>query len=517
MRSFNYFILSHHCARQFQGKSPHICRDTVQLPVCPMPPLNPLTLMLEKLYGRINYERRTEYGLDEFKLHNMYRLLEILGNPHQKCTCLHIAGTKGKGSVAAMIGRVLMETGRKTGVYSSPHLEAINQRISINAVPISDVDLAARLKQVEEAAAQIDADCSTEPNHRKVTFFEVITATAFLHFAQQQVDVAVLEVGMGGRLDSTNVCQPVLSVITNISFDHTQHLGDTLAKIAAEKGGIIKTGVPVISGAREPEPQATITEIAQQRKSNLYQLGTEFDLLSQPRTSTNADSQDQFSVIHHFDKQPVCIDRLKTGMLGKHQQYNGALAVAACEMLNRAGWQISESAIRKGIALAFLPGRTEIVRQAPTVMLDIAHNSASIEALVSTLGNLESWRISSKKVLILAISKDKKYREMLEKLVDHFDIIIFTRFQNNPRCRPPEQLMDLARQLAQKASRQPYLTIAADPKQACTEALELAGSSGFVCVAGSAYLIAETRLDLRKEEYFKEEFVLENDLAVEEI
>jgi len=484
-----------------------------------MQPLDTLAEPLDKLYSRINYERHSYDSLDELKLQNMFRLMSRLDDPHLMYPTIHIAGTKGKGSVSAMIGQVLTCAGRRTGVYSSPHLEAINQRIAIDGKPISDADLANCLTAVEKVAEQLDVENASSGDARSVTFFEAITATAFLYFAQQQVDVVILEVGMGGRLDSTNVCQPVLTIITSISFDHTQHLGNTLAKIAAEKAGIIKPRVPLISGVTAAEPAEVITDIARLKEAPLYLIGRDFDFSSQrtqphqthPEHRQSHDSnglpssldrnidadqtdfENHFSASFHHAAAALHLDELKCRLLGEHQHHNGAICLAAIGVLNLLDWNVPVEAVRAGIETAFLPGRTEIVQTNPLVMLDVAHNPASIQALVATLKRLKTWGRSNKKVLILAISKDKDHKAMLEILIPHFDVVLLTQFLNNPRSREPESLRAVAEGICRSDRLPLQLEVQETPSAAYQRALHMVDADGFICIAGSVYLVAEMR------------------------
>jgi dihydrofolate synthase/folylpolyglutamate synthase len=452
-----------------------------------------LDTLLTWLYQRINYEHQSPNTPDDLRLQTMRLLMKRLGNPELHYPVIHVAGTKGKGSVSCMIGQILSATGRRVGVYTSPHLESINQRISINGRSISDSELAQTLSQLEPIARQIDADAAGNGAIRPLTFFELITATGFLYFAIQRVDVVVLEVGMGGRLDSTNVCQPVVSVITNISFDHTFQLGNTLAKIAFEKAGIIKPTVPVISGATDEEPAAMIELVAKERAARLYVLDRDFGTCQLFNGKFDWNS---------FDKnEPIKLQNLQVGMLGLHQHRNAALALAVCQELNRQSWNISESHVRSGLANATLPGRTEMVSHCPVVMLDIAHNPASIQALLETLLQLTEWNNSCPKILVLAISKDKDVSSMISTLVPHFDKIIFTTFECNPRSRSPEELLAIASEIVTRNSnlefatceKSPHLHIQPTSYEAWELACQLAGSEGFICVTGSAFLVADLR------------------------
>ena len=314
-----------------------------------------LESLLSMLYQRINYEGPNRPRPGDFKLANMYRLLEALGNPHLACPVVHVAGTKGKGSVSTMIRSILTECGKRIGIYNSPHLERINQRISIGPDNISDELLRQTLLEIWPTVQLFDEQAD-QAGERKLTFFEIITATGFLFFANQKLDAVVLEVGMGGRLDSTNVCESILAVITSISLDHTKQLGSTLDLIAREKAGIIKTGNPVVSGVTESEPAAAIAEVAGQNKSRLFVRGQDFGLTS---------TQDIFGVSFSESSLGVSINDLKSSLAGAHQMDNAAIAVAACRVLNMLRedsncksleWKISDEAIRRGLANVSLPG-----------------------------------------------------------------------------------------------------------------------------------------------------------------
>jgi dihydrofolate synthase/folylpolyglutamate synthase len=472
--------------------------------------------LLDWLYSRVNYERQSKPAPDSFRLHTMRCLIERLGNPHLDYPVIHVAGTKGKGSVTAMIGQILAVSGRKSGVYISPHLESINQRILLNNLPISDEHLFDVLGKLKPVVAQLDDEARADDLLRPVTFFEIITAAALYYFSQQHVDAAVLEVGLGGRLDSTNICQPEVSVITSISFDHMQQLGNTLAEIAYEKAGIIKPGVPVISGV-EPgsvEPAAVIERVAADRKARLVQLGRDFFV-------ETPDSHGRFNFVNAGDSEAMApepgrqvntqtskplvgavrLDQLRLAMLGAHQRTNAAIAIAACLELNRQGWALSEFEIRSGLEKTWLPGRTEVIAGQPDVVLDIAHNPASISALIDSLHTMESYRNSKRRVLILAISRDKDARSMLQLILPHFDVAIFTAFVNNPRSRNPQELLALAQELA--GSNQDLTGKAKLEQAQChvcptsTEAWELAQTyatpTDLICIAGSVFLIADLR------------------------
>jgi dihydrofolate synthase/folylpolyglutamate synthase len=427
----------------------------------------------------------------------MRRLMSLLGDPQLALKAVHIAGTKGKGSTAAMIAAILSSAGLKTALYTSPHLGAIEERIAIGGQPCAPDDfvrLAAEVQEAERRIAFLDTAAEGAP-----TFFEVTTAMAFLHFARERVDAAVLEVGLGGRLDSTNVCVPSVTVITSISFDHMKQLGNTLAAIAGEKAGIIKLGVPVISGVTQDEPRAVIRRIASQWQARLYECGAEYDFaaLAQPRV--NDESALPVERMHYREPAEAprySLDGVALGMLGRHQAANAAAAIAAVRRLVEQGWNVDESAIRAGLAQARCPARIEVVAREPLVVLDVAHNTASVAALVAVLNE----RFPMKpRVLVFASSRDKDTAAMLEFLVPHFESLVLTRYIHNPRAVELPQLQALADAACAAApgngqpARPPAIYLAETPAEAWSRARQLAGASGMVCITGSFFLAAELR------------------------
>ena len=507
------------------------CSNQAAIPIVPMnkPKSNPLDSLLASLYGRINYERQLKVTPRHFKLKNMSEFLRRLGDPHLQYPVVHVAGTKGKGSVATMVGQILLESGRRTGVYVSPHLESINQRMIINGTQITDEQLVETLTKIEPIADKLDQE-SDDAGRRKLTFFEVTTAAAFYFFAQQNAEAVVLEVGLGGRMDSTNVCQPLVSVITNISFDHTRQLGSTLDKIAGEKAGIIKPGVQVISGALAAEAATVIADVAKQNNSPLALLNRDFRVLDseelhhqvcEAKIASPATIEPSFDGSRRFGVQGQIGDcqfelhDLQLKLIGRHQQTNAAIAVVTVQSLNQHGWKIDDQAIRAGLANSRLAGRTEVMSRRPAVILDIAHNVASVAALVETLKDLPEWNASRRKTLIIAVSREKDTAGILNSLVDIFDRIIVTKYQNNPRGKPARELLEIATAIAAKNSadlqkRRPSkrehcdqpgnnldhsieLMIEPTPIAAWRMASQNLTDDHLVCIAGSAFLVAELR------------------------
>ena len=464
------------------------------------------------LYGRINYERQIKVTPRHFKLRNMREILGRIGNPHLAYRVVHVAGTKGKGSVCTMVGSILSAAGQKTGVYTSPHLETIHQRMAIDGTLISDDQLVTIIEFLKPVVSEIDAEAEKQ-GYRPLTFFEITTAAAFYFFAQQGCQSVVLEVGLGGRLDSTNVCQPDVCVITNISIDHTRQLGSTVDKIAFEKAGIIKSGVPVVSGATNPLAASVIKDVAAERGSPLFVLGTDFDVHDQDTRGFKCQGNVDIGSDDTSSESSYQYSDLELSLLGHHQRVNASLAISAVELLNQATLLnkvgqviekknetafVDETAIRQGLRATSLSGRTEVVSTSPTIVIDMAHNLASILALTETLKNdLENWSTSSKKSLIVAISRDKDAKEILQPLLTCFDEIVITKYQSNPRGCEPADLLEIASEIREELIKlgQPSarLSIAQTPEEAWSRVWENVEPDHTVCLTGSAFLVAELR------------------------
>ena len=457
-------------------------------------PIDSYSSALAFLLDRINYERTGRIPTTALRLDRMRELVRRLGDPHLRVPVVHVAGTKGKGSTATMIAAMLQAAGYRTGLYTSPHLERIEERFVVDGRICSPEAFVELTRCVEPVLRELDAE-ATSADVRMPTFFEITTAMAFVYFAQQPVDVAVLEVGLGGRLDSTNVCQPLVSVITSISFDHTKQLGNTLAAIAREKAGIIKPGVPVVSGVIDEEPRQVIAGIAAERGARLLQFRQDFDAsqVASP-TAEQCSPLLQGSVINYSENcqgRTECVNEVKVRLPGDHQVANAATAIAAVRQLSQSGWNLPEAAIRAGLANVHCPARIEVVRRDPTVVVDTAHNLASIEALCRTLRGAAPGN----RILIFASSKDKDVRGMLGLLLPEFDRVILTRYVNNPRSRSPEQLQTFADETLARLelTRPPVVHLSAHPITAWRMAQELADSASLICITGSFFLAAELR------------------------
>ena len=464
-----------------------------------------LEAALAYLYGRVNYERssRIPYQERHFKLDRMRRLLAALGNPQAAVPAVHIAGTKGKGSTAAFTASILHAAGYRTGVYTSPHLDRLEQRFVVDGQACSTGDLVELVGCVRSAVEAEDLDADA-------TYFELTTAMAFLHFQRRQVDVGVLEVGLGGRLDSTNVCRPVVTAITSISFDHQRQLGSTLSEIAAEKAGIIKRGVPVICGVREPAARRVIRRRSEQLGSPLRLVDEDFFYrLRRPDTRSDGAASDASRAeqpIEHvrFDfwregLPDTDLRRdLRLGVLGEHQARNAATSLAVVDELRSLGWSISARAQRQGLADTVCPARVEMVGNAPPTIIDAAHNIASCEALVATLRDAFPRR---EKTLIFATSQDKDADGMLRVLLPHFARVVLTRYRHNPRTVDPNHLLELTQRVLAETGvdgrQAPVVAVAPDPDSAWQMARSTMQSGELLCVTGSFFLAAELRSHAR--------------------
>jgi dihydrofolate synthase/folylpolyglutamate synthase len=401
-------------------------------------------------YGRINYEVRSAQPGD-LKLERMRALLRLLGDPHDRVRLVHVTGTKGKGSTCAMLSSVLRAAGYRVGLFTSPHLVHVEERIQVDGESISRDELAGRMAEVAAAVKQL------EGGGPQITFFEIGTALGFLHFWYRRCSIAAIEVGLGGRFDSTNVCYPLVSVITNVGLDHTAQLGHNMEEIAFQKAGIIKRDVPVISGVMHEGSRAVIEQVARTLHSPLWE--------SQP-----------------FEPEAR---RLKLGLLGEHQIANATVVLATVDRLRSAGLKISEDAVARGLAEVRWPARIDVISRRPAIVLDTAHNVPSIEALVRTLADVFSN--AGQRRIIFAVSSDKQYAEMLRILARYFNHFHLTRYGHNPRCVPPEELAAVLGEVASDAT----FTIHPVISEAWAQARAAVEPNDLICVTGSMFLAGE--------------------------
>jgi dihydrofolate synthase / folylpolyglutamate synthase len=427
-------------------------------------------------FGRVNYEQKTpQFG--DFKLERMRQLLELLGNPHRRLRIVHVAGSKGKGSTSALLASILHEAGYRVGLFTSPHLVTVEERIQVERQPIGPAELAALMDDIRAAAPPA--------LERELTFFEIGTALGFLHFVRRRVDLAILEVGLGGRFDSTNVCEPMVSIITSISFDHTQILGDTLGKIAFEKAGVIKPGRPTISGVRNPEARGVIERICRERGAPLTQIDADFRYEHEPALIEAArESLPRVQVTTAQRAWPA----LDLGLIGAHQAGNAAVAVAAVEELIAQGVPIGAQAVAEGLERVHWPARLEIMARRPLVLLDCAHNVASAQALVDALEQSFPLASDGRRLLVFAGNQDKDLAGMLSVLAPRFERIVLTSFRNSQRCAAPEQLAAWV-----PAEQRGVSVTCANSAEAWRLAHADAKPGDLICVTGSVFLAGELR------------------------
>lgn len=422
-------------------------------------------LALDYLYSFVDYSLKhaSELAKADFSLDRMFALMEALGNPQATYPIVHIAGTKGKGSVAALCASALTAAGYRTGLYTSPHLEDYVERIQVDGSPLTHEGLAALVDEVKPAVARIP----------KLTTFEITTAIGFLAFARQNVDAAVIEVGLGGRLDATNVVTPRVSVIASLSMDHTAVLGDTLAKIAGEKAGIIKEGVPVVSAPQKEEALEVLLRVAREKNAPLTLVGRDVTFEAQ---SASLDGQ-EFKIQDSEFTIPL---------LGSYQVLNAAVAYAA---LKQSGLNISNEALRKGFSQVKWPARFEVARREPPVVFDSAHNEDSFARLRETL---ERHFPSRQVYLILGASEDKNLAGMLRVMKPLIRELIVTR-ADHPRALDVEKIQSAADAL--EVPNEAVTPVAA----ALTRALELSAKDGSIVLsAGSMFVTAEAMTAWKK-------------------
>ena len=403
------------------------------------------------------------YGLDKFGivfgLDNIKWILNLIDNPHNSLKTIHIGGTNGKGSVASMLSHILKEAGYRVGKYTSPHLESFTERITINEKNITEEEVARLTETLRDKVESKD-------KNRFFTFFDFTTALAFEYFHRERADISIIEVGLGGRLDSTNVIEPLISIITNVSYDHTDYLGEDIKDIAKEKAGIIKNGIPVITAAKNTSREI-IEEAAIANNSPLYELGRDF---SYEKTGDRTMS---------YKGLGKDLDNISINLMGDHQFMNGALAICAIEVLLSYGFSVNDESMRNGFAGIKWPGRLEIVHENPTVILDGAHNPDGAFVLSEFL---KSHYTDKKKILIFGVMKDKDYRKIMEEIMPLMDTVILTR-PAIERALPPEDMEGYVKNAI----------ITEDVRHALITARQIADNQSLIVVTGSFYTIGEAK------------------------
>ena len=442
------------------------------------PPITNYATALRWLNEHTNYERMriVPYNTRTFSLERMRRLLDVLGKPHEQLKVVQVAGSKGKGSTCAMLASMLQRCGYTVGLYSSPHLVDLRERISIDGQMISHADLIEIFKIIERNYGKLG---SNPPS-----FFDIMTGAALRHFADQAVDIAVLETGLGGRLDSTNVVKPLVCGMVQISLDHMNILGHDLASIAREKAGIFKSHVPAISVEQDPAVTKVLDEVAEKNSTPLQYTGKEIDFSFRFEATRELGPHTRVCITTSTSRW----EHLPVPLRGEHQAYNCGLALALLDKLKAHGFEVPEEQVVAGLSQTNLPGRMEQVWDEPRILIDGAHNGVSVQALIRSLGAHIAY---DSMVLVFGCGQDKDVNGMLKQISLGADKVIFTRARSNLRAMEPEDLQQRFGELSGKMSQTaPNLV----------EALRLAGRAvsreDIILITGSFYLVGEAKKHL---------------------
>ncbi|MDO8603133.1 MAG: folylpolyglutamate synthase/dihydrofolate synthase family protein [Candidatus Omnitrophota bacterium] len=454
--------------------------------------------IIEYIDSFINFEKIPRYQYaSSFILERMVAFLDELGNPHQCLNVIHVAGSKGKGSTCAIAAHILKEAGHKVGLYTSPHLVDFRERIRIlnqdvkpEAQGLRQISQSSSRfegmigeKEINELMEEIKPVAENFREHKtlgKISFFEILTACAFLYFKREKVDVAVLETGLGGRLDATNVVMPLASGITNISLEHTDKLGDTLAKIAYEKAGIIKAqgsrlkvGGVVISARQEREAAEAIRNVCKERNARLHEIGEDIKY-----SIVNSDEKGQ---VFDLEGPGYCYKNLELGLIGAHQVENASVSIGMVEAIKEK-INIKEESVREGLKKATWPGRLQIIRENPYVILDGAQNTASVSALIASIKSIFKYR---KLICVFGISSDKDIKGVSGILGAASDIMILTKAKDNPRA---EDILRLKKYFPGSGA---GLEESDETGKALEKAMEVAGKEDLILVTGSLFVVGD--------------------------
>lgn len=420
----------------------------------------------------VNYERLNSYDYrNSFKLDRMRALASLLGDPQKGIRSIHIAGTKGKGSTAAITHSILKKAGFKTALYTSPHLISFRERISINDELISEGDLLKILEKIRGAVEKMGEE-------EKPSFFEIYTAAAYIYFKDKKADFAVYETGLGGRLDATNIVEPLVCAITPISYDHIQILGSTLSEIAVEKAGIIKEGIICVSAPQEPEALEVIEKVCRMKGSRLILVGKDITF----EETDSSDRGETFNVRGLLERY----SGLELRLLGSHQVVNAATAIGIAESLSLSGIRIGRASIIEGVKDAFWPGRLEVIGESPLLVIDGAQNKASANALANSVKKVFLDKVRYRRlILVFGASKDKDIKGMLEELMPISDSVILTKSRVWERAMEPSAIKGLmGREDA---------ALTSNTEDAIRMAVAMAGKDDIILATGSLFVVGEVR------------------------
>lgn len=430
----------------------------------------------------IDYERSPDFARQArfYNLNRISQLLDLLGNPHDKLKVIHVAGSKGKGSTAAIIASVLTHAGYKTGLFTSPHLITPRERCRIDNELISETEVAYYINKLRPAI-----DTASASEFGRVSFFEIYTALAFTYFADKATDFVVLEVGLGGRLDATNVVLPVTTVITQIGLEHTNILGETYAEIAGEKAEIIKHGCPVALAPQHAEAQSVIEKVAVERNAPIVQVKNFIERDPETAVSQLVLNSEGIPIAQQFDveTESESYSQLKLSLLGHHQYVNATTAIAAIECLKQKGYEVSKESVCKGLENVEWHGRIQHIMSDPLFVLDGAHSPVSMHALCRAI---REYFCYTKAIFIVSIMKDKDLIEIGEIVSKIADSVIVTQVSDNPRVMPAEKIEHAWSGICNQITNCP------NTEEAITTGLSSASPTDLICVTGSLYLVGET-------------------------
>ncbi|HUT29719.1 MAG TPA: folylpolyglutamate synthase/dihydrofolate synthase family protein [Sedimentisphaerales bacterium] len=431
---------------------------------------------LSYLFGRTDYEKeaRVSYNVTTFNLKRIEKLLSLVGSPHKKVATAHIAGTKGKGSTATMLAKMLEANGYSVGLYTSPHVVSLHERIMVDSQMITRPEMLGLLNRIHAPVEKMAKNDSP-------TFFEIMTALAFMHFVDKKVDIAVVETGLGGRLDSTNVIKPKVVGITSLSIDHQRQLGNTIDSIAKEKAGIFKRGVPVVTVQQDPAAMQVLRSHATSVKAPLSVTGGDIDFSYRFETSREHGPHTRICLSTPTSK----FEHLRVPLYGKHQAINCALALAMLDKLKSSGFSIDNEKATRGLNSVSLIGRMEMICDDPRIMIDAAHNAASVDALIHAIGQNIPY---DSMVVIFGCNSDKDAEGMLRRLQYGADKVIFTH-SSSAKAMSPTDLAEMYTEISGKMCQTAFTL---------SEALRLAKSAvskeDLICITGSFYLIGQAKV-----------------------